>query len=72
MDLGQLEEWCANELSGMSKARILSILNGKAMVESSDTTESDNSGMLRIQDEDQSFRLLVVVERIRYYIEIFL
>ncbi|XP_031847212.1 uncharacterized protein LOC116433362 isoform X2 [Nomia melanderi] len=28
----------------MSKARILSILNGKAMVESSDTTESDDSG----------------------------
>lgn len=44
MDLGQLEEWCANELNGMSKVRILSILNGKAMVESSDTTESDDSG----------------------------
>lgn len=45
MDMGQLEEWCANELSGMSKARILSILNGKSMAESSDTSESDDSGM---------------------------
>ncbi|XP_054006519.1 uncharacterized protein LOC128891211 isoform X1 [Hylaeus anthracinus] len=44
MDFEQLEEWCANELSGMSKARILCILKGKAMVESSDTTESDDSG----------------------------
>ena len=44
MDMGQLEEWCANELSGMSKARILSILNGKSMAESSDTSESDDSG----------------------------
>ncbi|XP_076641102.1 uncharacterized protein LOC143352473 [Halictus rubicundus] len=44
MDLCQLEEWCANELSGMSKARILCILNGKSMTDSSDTTESDDSG----------------------------
>ncbi|XP_003701610.2 uncharacterized protein LOC100879446 isoform X1 [Megachile rotundata] len=44
MDLGQLEKWCANELSGMSKKRILSILNGKPMVESSETSESDDSG----------------------------
>lgn len=44
MELCQLEEWCANELSGMSKARILCILNGKAMTDSSDTTESDDSG----------------------------
>ncbi|KAK2589030.1 hypothetical protein KPH14_001873 [Odynerus spinipes] len=44
MDLGELEEWCASELSGMSKTRILSILNGNPMLESSDTSESDESG----------------------------
>ncbi|XP_076620050.1 uncharacterized protein LOC143341203 [Colletes latitarsis] len=44
MDFGQLEEWCANELNGMSKVRILCILNGKTMMESSDTSESDDSG----------------------------
>ncbi|CAK9819032.1 Caspase activity and apoptosis inhibitor 1 [Anthophora plagiata] len=44
MDLGQLEEWCANELSGLSKRRIVYILNGQPMLESSDTTESDDSG----------------------------
>ncbi|XP_077277809.1 uncharacterized protein LOC143905978 [Temnothorax americanus] len=45
MDLSELEEWCESELKGMSKARILSILNGKPMLESSDTSEvSDNSG----------------------------
>lgn len=44
MDLGELEEWCASELSGMSKSRILSILNGKPMVDSSDTSESMDSG----------------------------
>ncbi|KAK9299747.1 hypothetical protein QLX08_007319 [Tetragonisca angustula] len=44
MDLVQLEKWCANELSGMSKSRILCILNGKPMLESSDTSESDDSG----------------------------
>ncbi|KOC67500.1 hypothetical protein WH47_10952 [Habropoda laboriosa] len=44
MDLGQLEKWCATELSGMSKSRILCILNGKPVLESSDTTESDDSG----------------------------
>ncbi|XP_068971139.1 putative uncharacterized protein DDB_G0274535 isoform X2 [Bombus flavifrons] len=44
MDFGQLEKWCANELSGMSKTRILCILNGKPMLESSDTNESDDSG----------------------------
>ncbi|XP_033352225.1 myb-like protein X [Bombus vosnesenskii] len=44
MDFGQLEKWCANELSGMSKSRILCILNGKPMLESSDTNESDDSG----------------------------
>ena len=49
MDMGQLEEWCADELSGMSKARILSILNGKSMAESSDTSESDDSGMWEIK-----------------------
>lgn len=44
MDLGELEEWCASELSGMSKTRILCILDGKSMLESSDTSESDESG----------------------------
>ncbi|EZA51816.1 hypothetical protein X777_09573 [Ooceraea biroi] len=44
MDLNELEEWCASELNGMSKARIISILNGKPMLESSDTSESDDSG----------------------------
>lgn len=44
MDFVQLEKWCANELSGMSKSRILCILNGKPMLESSDTSESDDSG----------------------------
>ncbi|KOX73820.1 Caspase activity and apoptosis inhibitor 1 [Melipona quadrifasciata] len=44
MDFVQLEKWCANELSGMSKSRILCILNGKPMLESSDTNESDDSG----------------------------
>ncbi|XP_018311942.1 transcriptional regulator ATRX [Mycetomoellerius zeteki] len=45
MDLSELEEWCESELNGMSKARILSILNGKPMLESSDTSEdSDDSG----------------------------
>lgn len=45
MDLNELEEWCVSELSGMSKARILAILNGKPMLDSSDTSESDDSGM---------------------------
>ncbi|XP_011870195.1 PREDICTED: uncharacterized protein LOC105563307 [Vollenhovia emeryi] len=45
MDLSELEEWCESELNGMSKARILSILNSKPMLESSDTSEySDDSG----------------------------
>ncbi|XP_012522717.1 probable serine/threonine-protein kinase ndrD [Monomorium pharaonis] len=45
MDLSELEEWCESELNGMSKARILSIINGKPMLESSDTNESsDDSG----------------------------
>lgn len=44
MNLGELEEWCASELSGMSKSRILCLLNGKTMFDSSDTSESDNSG----------------------------
>ncbi|XP_015429141.1 PREDICTED: uncharacterized protein DDB_G0271670-like, partial [Dufourea novaeangliae] len=57
IDMGHLEEWCANELSGMSKARILSILNGKAMVESSDTTDSDDSGpsLTIISDTEEWF-----------------
>lgn len=45
MDSNELEEWCVSELSGMSKARITAILNGKPMLDSSDTSESDDSGM---------------------------
>ncbi|XP_050459575.1 suppressor of Mek1 [Cataglyphis hispanica] len=44
VDLSELEEYCVNELNGMSKARILSKLNGKPMLESSDTSETDDSG----------------------------
>ncbi|XP_015171753.1 PREDICTED: MATH and LRR domain-containing protein PFE0570w [Polistes dominula] len=44
MDFEELEEWCASELSGMSKTRVLCILDGKPMLESSDTSESDESG----------------------------
>lgn len=44
MDLVELEEWCASELCGMSKSRILSILNGTPMLNSSDTSDTDNSG----------------------------
>ncbi|KMQ93790.1 leucine-rich repeat-containing protein, partial [Lasius niger] len=44
VDLNELEEYCVNELNGMSKARILSKLTGKPMLESSDTNESDDSG----------------------------
>ncbi|XP_044006903.1 cylicin-1 isoform X2 [Aphidius gifuensis] len=44
MDLGELEEWCASELCGMSKTRILSILNGAPMINSSDTSDTDDSG----------------------------
>ncbi|KAM0737390.1 Caspase activity and apoptosis inhibitor 1 [Formica fusca] len=44
VNLSELEEYCVNELNGMSKARILSKLNGKPMLESSDTSESDDSG----------------------------
>ncbi|KYM97432.1 PREDICTED: putative uncharacterized protein DDB_G0286901 [Cyphomyrmex costatus] len=42
MDLNELEEWCESELNGMSKARILSILNGNPMLESSDISEDSN------------------------------
>ncbi|XP_011151638.2 dentin sialophosphoprotein [Harpegnathos saltator] len=44
IDLNELQQWCVSELSGMSKTRILSILNDKPMLESSDTNESENSG----------------------------
>lgn len=44
MDLYDLEEYCGNELSGMSRKRIISIINGQRMAESSDTDESDDSG----------------------------
>ncbi|CAD6221361.1 GSCOCG00005165001-RA-CDS [Cotesia congregata] len=43
-DLSELEELCVNELCGMSKSRVLSILNGKQMLDSSNTSESDDSG----------------------------
>ncbi|XP_011308331.1 uncharacterized protein [Fopius arisanus] len=43
-ELSELEEWCASELCGMSKTRILSILNGTPMSGSSDTSDSDGSG----------------------------
>lgn len=45
MELAELEEWCANELSGMSRARILSILNGQPMLQSSDSSDTDDSGI---------------------------
>ncbi|XP_046620055.1 microtubule-associated protein futsch [Neodiprion virginianus] len=44
MEQNELEEWCANELSGMSKARILSILNGQPLLQSSDSDDTDDSG----------------------------
>ncbi|XP_008555144.1 putative uncharacterized protein DDB_G0282133 [Microplitis demolitor] len=44
IDMDELEELCANELCGMSKSRIISILNGKQMIDSSNTSESDDSG----------------------------
>lgn len=44
IDFNELEEYCVNELNGMSKTRILSKLNGKPMLESSDTSETDDSG----------------------------
>ncbi|XP_032666879.1 cell wall protein IFF6-like isoform X1 [Odontomachus brunneus] len=44
VDLNELEQWCVSELSGMSKTRIISILNDKPMLESSDTSESEDSG----------------------------
>lgn len=43
--MSELEQWCVSELSGMSKTRILSVLDDKAMLESSDTSESDDTGM---------------------------
>ncbi|XP_014486901.1 PREDICTED: uncharacterized protein LOC106750816 [Dinoponera quadriceps] len=43
-DLKELEQWCVSELNGMSKTRILSILNDKPMLESSDTSETEDSG----------------------------
>lgn len=44
IDFNELEEWCASELCGMSKSRILSILNATPMIHSSATSESDDSG----------------------------
>ena len=44
MNLYDLEEWCGSELSGMSRRRIVSIINGQRMTDSSDTDESDDSG----------------------------
>ncbi|XP_014203971.1 triadin, partial [Copidosoma floridanum] len=44
MDLDELQEWCAAELTGMSKKRIMCCINDKPMLESSETDESDDSG----------------------------
>ncbi|XP_058806376.1 FK506-binding protein 5 [Phymastichus coffea] len=44
IEFSDLEELCANELTGMSKARIMSILNGQEMLQSSNTEDSDDSG----------------------------
>ncbi|KAK0093526.1 hypothetical protein PV326_013352 [Microctonus aethiopoides] len=44
IDMTELEELCANELCGMSKSRILSIINGTSMTISSDTSDSNDSG----------------------------
>jgi intergrase/recombinase len=62
MDLTELEEWCVSELNGMSKARITSILNGKPMLESSDTSESDDSG-----DRIATYRLNFIKNNISMY-----
>ncbi|XP_043279624.1 caldesmon [Venturia canescens] len=43
-NLSDLEEWCAGELCGMSEARILCILKGQTMLNSSETSETDDSG----------------------------
>ena len=45
VDLSDLEELCASELTGMSKTRISSIINGKEMLESSNTDDTDDSGI---------------------------
>lgn len=45
MNFSDLEEWCASELCGMSEARILCILNGQPMLDSSDTSDTDDSGI---------------------------
>lgn len=44
MEFSDLEELCANELTGMSKTRIMTILNGQEMLQSSNTEDSDDSG----------------------------
>jgi len=69
MDLTELEEWCVSELNGMSKARITSILNGKPMLESSDTSESDDSGNRIV-----TYRLSFIIKNniFIYYIYLYL
>lgn len=44
MEFRDLEELCATELIGMSKKRIICIINGQEMLQSSDTDETDGSG----------------------------
>ncbi|KAK0169159.1 hypothetical protein PV327_002904 [Microctonus hyperodae] len=44
IDMTELEELCANELCGMSKSRILSIINGTPITISSNTSDSNDSG----------------------------
>ncbi|XP_008213735.1 dentin sialophosphoprotein [Nasonia vitripennis] len=44
VEFSDLEELCAAELTGMSKQRIISILNGQEMQGSSNTEDSDDSG----------------------------
>lgn len=48
MELCDLEELCVAELTGMSKKRIMCIINDQEMLESSETDESDDSGYLLI------------------------
>ncbi|KAJ8678944.1 hypothetical protein QAD02_014731 [Eretmocerus hayati] len=44
VEFNDLEELCAAELVGMSRTRIMCILNGQDMLQSSNTEDSDNSG----------------------------
>ncbi|XP_011494415.1 PREDICTED: MATH and LRR domain-containing protein PFE0570w [Ceratosolen solmsi marchali] len=44
VEFSDLEELCANELIGMSRSRIMCIINGQEMLQSSNTEESDDLG----------------------------